>query len=105
MAEHLSHLDVGDEPGRAPVDGAGLEQLGFAREAGEAVDAQRLGDAGHDEEQADARALHEILHAVEAPVAGEFGHEQACIRLHANETRRPALRARSRTIRPRPSSP
>ena len=57
MAEDLPHLDVGDEPGPAAVDGAGLEQLGVARETGEAVDAQRLGDAGHDEEQADAGAL------------------------------------------------
>ena len=75
MAEHLPDLDVGDEPGPPPVHRAGLEQLGLTREPGEAVDAQRLGDAGHDEEQADTRALHEILHAVEAPVAGKFGHE------------------------------
>ena len=80
MAELLAHLDVGDEPRRRPSTAQVGEQLGLAGEAREAVDAQRLRDPGHDEEQADARALDEVLHPVEATVAREFRDKQTRIR-------------------------
>ena len=58
--------------GLRSIHGAGLEQLGIAREACESIDAEGLRDAGDCEQQPDARARDEVLNAVEAAIAGEF---------------------------------
>ena len=73
--------------GLRPSTAQASSSSGFAGEPAEAVDAERLGDTGNHEEQADAGPFDEVLDAVEAAIAGKFGDQQ---RVSASTRTKPA---------------
>ncbi len=71
--------------------------VGIDRDRGAAVDAQRLADAGNEEQQRDARVAQDIAEAVDAVVAGPVGQRQRALVENAHEAGRVAL---GRTVEP-----
>jgi hypothetical protein len=92
MTEDLLHLDVDHEPRCASIDGAGVAQRVVSRQACGAVDTQRLGDPGDQEQQPDAGSLQQVAHPVETAVAGELGDHEPPVAQHPDEPRRASLR-------------
>ena len=78
-----------DRGARRLAHGAGgLEHLGRRRDAGAAVDAQRLVATGDQEEQADVAGRDDVGQRVEAAVAGRVGDREVVLVEDRDEARR-----------------
>ncbi|HKA04358.1 MAG TPA: hypothetical protein VKD67_08510 [Acidimicrobiales bacterium] len=90
--EGLDDLDAERERRAAAVEGAGVEHVGVGDEVAASVDAQRLADAGDEEDHPDGRVGEQVAVAVDAAVAGQLTHGQPVLVEDADEAGRPALR-------------
>ena len=88
----LLDLDQQAELRRLALDRALLEQLRVVDDRRAPVDAERVGDAGDDEEQRDVRVLEDVAVRVGEPVARPVGQEQRPLVEHLHEPGRIAAR-------------
>ena len=70
-----------------------LEQLGIGDDRRATVDAERVADAGNEEQQPDVRVREDVAQRVREPVAGALRDEQRALVEDADEAGRVATRA------------
>ena len=86
VQERLDEIDADHGLRRLALsDDVRREQLGIGRDAGAAVDAQRLGHARNQEEQADLARLRDVAERVEPVVAARVGNGEARVVEHRDE--------------------
>ena len=89
--------DEDPEPRHLALDRARREQLGVVDDRRAAVDAERVADAGDQEEQRDARVLEQVRERVREPVAWPLGQQQRPL---VEDPTKPAGSPRGETSRP-----
>ena len=92
VQERLADLDPDGELRHLAVDGAVGEQRRRADDRRAAVDAQRVLEAGDEEQQADRRVGQQVAHGVDAVVARPVGDQKRRVVEDPDETPGVALR-------------
>ena len=100
----LVDLDEDAELRHLALDRARREQLGVGGERRAAVDAERLGHAGHEEQQPDVRVGEDVAQRVGDPVARPLGQQQRAVVEDPDEPGRVAAGAEVAVAAPRPTS-
>ena len=93
MEEGLPYRDENDEARLAALDGSGGQKLGVARQLGDAIDAQRLVDAGNEEQQTDLGIRDDVRQRIQPVVAGPVRDDDGVVVQHPGKARRVAARA------------
>ena len=101
VEEALLDLDADRQLRCLALRDAARQELRIFRDPRAAVDAQRLLASGNEEDQADVRIGQQVLHPVEALVAGAIGDDDAAVVEDEDEAWRIALgRDVARAVRP-----